>query len=63
MAIGGDQDGSAGMPAALRGVHGKKLSWGLLSYTGVMPIESTADHTGPMTRNVADNALLLCWPA
>ena len=26
---------------------------------GVMPIEITIDHTGPMTRNVRDNALLL----
>jgi amidase len=24
-----------------------------------MPIELTLDHTGPMTRNVRDNALLL----
>jgi len=59
MAIGGDQGGSIRMPAAFCGVYGMKPSWGLVPYTGVMPIESTIDHTGPMTRNVADNALLL----
>ena len=32
---------------------------GLVPYTGVMPIETTIDHTGPMTATVADNALLL----
>jgi amidase len=31
----------------------------LVPYTGVMPIEITLDHTGPMTSNVRDNALLL----
>jgi amidase len=36
-----------------------KASWGLVPYTGVMPIESTIDHTGPMTATVADNALML----
>jgi amidase len=36
-----------------------KPTWGLVPYTGVMPIEIFVDHTGPMTANVADNALLL----
>src|SRR5258707_4809258 len=36
-----------------------KGTYGLVPYTGVMPIELTIDHTGPMTRNVRDNALLL----
>ena len=36
-----------------------KPTWGLVPYTGVMPIELTLDHTGPMTATVADNALLL----
>src|SRR5258707_10507202 len=36
-----------------------KRTWGLVPYTGVMPIEIFVDHTGPMTANVADNALLL----
>jgi amidase len=36
-----------------------KPTHGLVPYTGIMPIEITLDHTGPMTNNVADNALLL----
>jgi amidase len=59
MAIGGDQGGSIRIPAAFCGIYGMKPSWGLVPYTGVMPIESTIDHTGPMTATVADNALLL----
>src|SRR5258707_4376719 len=36
-----------------------KATYGLVPYTGVMQIELTIDHTGPMTANVRDNALLL----
>ncbi|MEM1344706.1 MAG: amidase [Pseudomonadota bacterium] len=59
MAIGGDQGGSIRMPAAYCGVYGMKPTHGLVPYTGVMPIELTIDHTGPMTNTVADNALML----
>ena len=59
MAIGGDQGGSIRMPSAYCGTYGMKPTWGLVPYTGVFPIENTLDHTGPMTANVADNALLL----
>jgi amidase len=59
MTIGGDQGGSIRMPAAYCGVYGMKPTHGLVPYTGVMPIEVTIDHTGPMTSTVADNALLL----
>ena len=59
MAIGGDQGGSIRMPSAYCGVCGMKPTHGLVPYTGIMPIEITLDHTGPMTNNVADNALLL----
>src|SRR5437016_5575534 len=59
MAIGGDQGGSIRIPAAFSGIYGMKGTHGLVPYTGVMPIELTIDHTGPMTRNVRDNALLL----
>jgi amidase len=59
MAIGGDQGGSIRMPACWCGCYGMKPTHGLVPYTGVMPIESTIDHAGPMTANVADNALLL----
>lgn len=59
MAIGGDQGGSIRMPSSWSGCYGMKPTHGLVPYTGVMPIESTIDHVGPMTTNVADNALLL----
>lgn len=59
MAIGGDQGGSIRMPASFCGAYGLKPTHGLVPYTGVMPIENTIDHTGPMTQNVADNALML----
>jgi len=59
LAIGGDQGGSIRMPASFCGIYGMKATHGLVPYTGVMPIESTIDHTGPMTANVADNALML----
>ena len=59
MAIGGDQGGSIRMPSSFCGTYGMKPTWGLVPYTGVMPIEIFVDHTGPMTATVADNALLL----
>jgi amidase len=59
MAIGGDQGGSIRMPASWCGIYGMKPTHGLVPYTGVMPIEATIDHAGPMTATVADNALLL----
>jgi amidase len=59
MAIGGDQGGSVRMPSCWSGVYGMKATHGLVPYTGIMPIEATIDHAGPMTATVADNALLL----
>ncbi len=59
MALGGDQGGSIRMPASFCGIYGMKPTHGLVPYTGIMPIELTIDHTGPMTATVADNALLL----
>ena len=59
MALGGDQGGSIRMPASFCGIYGMKATHGLVPYTGIMPIEITVDHVGPMTRTVADNALLL----
>src|SRR5215813_11959625 len=59
MAIGGDQGGSIRMPSSFCGTYGMKPTYGLVPYTGVMPIEISVDHTGPMTATVKDNALLL----
>ena len=59
MALGGDQGGSIRIPASFCGIYGMKPTHGLVPYTGIMPIELTLDHTGPMTATVEDNALLL----
>src|SRR5262245_6543284 len=59
MALGGDQGGSIRIPSSFCGIYGMKPTHGLVPYTGIMPIELTLDHTGPMTATVADNALLL----
>ncbi|WP_136661610.1 amidase [Nitratireductor sp. XY-223] len=59
MAIAGDQGGSVRIPSSSCGVYGMKPTHGLVPYTGVMPVEQTIDHVGPVTGNVADNALFL----
>ncbi len=59
MALGGDQGGSIRMPSSWCGIVGMKATHGLVPYTGIMPIEIYVDHTGPMTKNVKDNALML----
>lgn len=59
MSLGGDQGGSIRIPAAWCGIVGMKPTYGLIPYTGMFPIEWTLDHSGPMTADVADNALLL----
>ena len=59
MAIGADQGGSIRIPAAWTGIVGMKPTHGLVPYTGVVAIETTVDHTGPMANTVTDCALLL----
>ncbi len=58
-ALGGDQGGSIRLPAGWTGVYGLKGTHGLVPYTGVMPIEATLDHCGPMAGTVEDVARLL----
>ena len=58
-AIGTDTAGSIRLPAAYCGIVGLKPSYGLVSVRGVIPLSWSHDHVGPMTRSVADAALML----
>lgn len=58
-AIGTDTGGSIRIPAAINGIVGLKPTYGRVSRYGVVPLGTTLDHIGPMTRTVADNALML----
>jgi amidase len=59
MSLGCDQAGSIRIPASFCGVYGMKPSFGLVPYSGILSLETTLDHCGPITNGVADNALLL----
>jgi aspartyl-tRNA(Asn)/glutamyl-tRNA(Gln) amidotransferase subunit A len=59
MALGSDTGGSVRNPASACGIVGLKPTYGLVSRHGVFPLSFTLDHVGPLTRTVADNALLL----
>src|ERR1700681_2704057 len=58
-AIGTDGGGSIRCPASLSGVVGLKPTTGRVSRHGVVPMSSTFDNVGPMTRTVEDCALML----
>jgi aspartyl-tRNA(Asn)/glutamyl-tRNA(Gln) amidotransferase subunit A len=59
LALGSDTGGSVRNPASACGIVGLKPTYGLVSRRGVFPLSFTLDHVGPLTRNVADNALML----
>ena len=58
-AIGSETDGSITSPASFNALVGVKPTIGLVSRSGVIPISPSQDTLGPMTRTVADAALLL----
>jgi aspartyl-tRNA(Asn)/glutamyl-tRNA(Gln) amidotransferase subunit A len=58
-ALGTDTGGSVRHPASHCGIVGMKATYGLVSRRGVFPLSYTLDHVGPMTKDVASNALLL----
>ncbi|MDE2006879.1 MAG: amidase [Rhodospirillales bacterium] len=59
VALGSDTGGSVRNPASCCGIVGLKPTYGLVSRRGVFPLSYTLDHVGPLTRSVADAALML----
>ena len=59
LALGSDTGGSVRNPASACGIVGLKPTYGLVSRRGVFPLSFTLDHVGPLTRTVADCALML----
>lgn len=59
MAMGSDTGGSIRIPAAFCGCVGLKPTTGRVSRYGVMPLDFTLDHMGPLTRSVRDAGLCL----
>lgn len=59
VAIGTETDGSVIAPSSYCGIVGIKPTVGFLSRSGIIPISSTQDTAGPMTRTVKDAAILL----
>ena len=57
-ALGTDTGGSIRIPSAACGTVGLKPTLGEISTDGVVPLSTTMDHLGPMTRSVADAALI-----
>jgi aspartyl-tRNA(Asn)/glutamyl-tRNA(Gln) amidotransferase subunit A len=57
--IGSDTGGSIRLPAAYNGIVGLKPTYGRVSRYGGIPVSWSADHFGPMTRTVADAAVML----
>lgn len=58
-AVGSETSGSILSPSSQNSIVGLKPTIGLLSRSGIVPISSTLDTPGPMTKNVIDNAILL----
>ena len=56
--LGSDTGGSIRFPASCCGLVGMKPTYGRVSRFGAMPVSFSLDHIGPLTRTVADCALL-----
>ena len=58
VALGSETSGSILSPSSLNSIVGLKPTIGLVSRTGIVPISSTLDTSGPMTKNVIDNMIV-----
>tara|TARA_B100001142_G_scaffold72761_1_gene73456 strand:- start:1827 stop:3452 length:1626 start_codon:yes stop_codon:yes gene_type:complete len=58
VSLGSETSGSILSPSSLNSIVGLKPTIGLVSRTGIVPISSTLDTSGPMTKNVIDNAIV-----
>ena len=52
LALGADQGGSIRIPASLCGVIGLKATFGAIPYSGVLGLEPSIDHVGPIARDI-----------
>ena len=59
VAIGTDTGGSVRMPSAFNALAGLRPTVGLVSRTGMVPLNSVRDTAGPIARTVGDMAILL----
>lgn len=59
VAVGTETSGSITSPSSKNSVVGLKPTIGVLSRTGIVPISSTLDTPGPMTKNIVDNAIFM----
>jgi amidase len=59
VSIGTETDGSIVCPSNANGLVGLKPTVGLVSRSGIVPVSHSQDTAGPMTRTVADAAILL----
>jgi aspartyl-tRNA(Asn)/glutamyl-tRNA(Gln) amidotransferase subunit A len=59
MAMGSDTGGSIRIPASFCGTVGLKPTFGRVSRYGVLPLDFSLDHMGPLSRSVRDAALTL----
>jgi amidase len=59
LTVGTETDGSITSPSDHQSLVGMKPTHGLVSQAGIVPIAASQDTAGPMTRTVADAAVLL----
>ncbi len=57
--LGSDTGGSIRFPAMANGIVGLNPTYGRVSRYGVLILAASLDHVGPMTRRVADAAIVL----